>query len=305
MAYPLGVRRRATPPAARLPLSGGHEGSAVRVTGLLSAAMSGPPAYFFGEPGLTGSLRGLGMIGRWAQSHLFPTGAFLIEHPSAGAVLVDAGVAGEAERDPLRAVGWLGATLFGRPRMRMGQAVAAQLAERGVTVRAVVMTHMHWDHAGGLLDLPGARVLVTRPEWRAAQRRLGPLNGYLRRHLDPSLRFELLDLEQADPSGAFSRSLDLFGDGSVLLVATPGHSPGHLSLVLRLHDRLMLVAGDALYTTRALRGEMLHPSRSWSHEGYLRSLAEMRAFAECEPSALILPGHDLDAWEASGVEATL
>jgi glyoxylase-like metal-dependent hydrolase (beta-lactamase superfamily II) len=193
--------------------------------------------------------------------------------------------------------------VFGQPHVRTS--VAARLRELGVHVRAIVMTHLHWDHAGGLVDLPGVPVLVSAAEWRSAQRPAGALRGYLRRQLAMPERVALLSFSTpgAQPLGGFERTLDLFGDGSVVLLATHGHSSGHLSVLLRLHDRLLLWAADALLTMRILR-EDLHPAFRGRRRAYERSVGAIRRFAQTHPGALVLPGHDLDAWEASGIEGT-
>ncbi len=274
----------------------------MRATGLLAATMAGPRAYFHREPGALGRLRALGLGGR-DERHRFPIAAVLVEHPTAGTLLVDSGLAGDAVEAPTRAVGRLGAAVFGLPRVQAN--VAARVQELGVQLRAIVMTHLHWDHAGGLDDLPEVPVLVSADEWRSARRPAGALRGYLRRQLATPERVALLDLSSsaARPWGPFARTLDLFGDGSVVLLATPGHSAGHLSLLLRLHDRPLLLAGDALYTMRTLR-EDLRPAIHGRRRAYDRSIDAFRRFANAYPGALLLPGHDLDAWEASGIEGT-
>lgn len=271
----------------------------MRATGLLAATMAGPRAYFYREPGALGRLRALG-IGHRHDRHRFPIAALLVEHPTGGTLLVDTGLAAEP---PVRAVGRLGSAVFGPPHVRMR--VATRLRELGVDVRAIVMTHLHWDHAGGLADFPDVPVLVSVAEWRSAQRPAGALRGYLRWQLETSERVELIDFwgPAARPWGTFARTLDLFGDGSVVLLSTPGHSAGHLSLLLRLQDRLLLWAADALYTMRTLR-EDVHPAFRGRRRAYRRSIDAFRWFAHAHPGALLVPGHDLDAWEASGIEET-
>ncbi len=274
----------------------------MRATGLLAATMAGPRAWFHCEPGALGKLRALG-FGSRRDRHRFPIAAILVQHPTAGALLVDSGLAADAAAAPTHAVGRIGTAVFGVPQVRAS--VAAQLGELGVRPQAIVMTHLHWDHAGGLADLPELPVLVSSEEWSAAQRPAGALRGYLRRQLVAPERMMLLDLSSAAtrPWGPFARTLDLYGDGTVMLLATPGHSRGHLSLLLRLRDRLLLFAGDALYTMRTLR-ENVHPAYPGRRRAYERSIAAIRRFAQEHPRALVLPGHDLDAWESSGLEDT-
>jgi N-acyl homoserine lactone hydrolase len=110
---------------------------------------------------------------------------------------------------------------------------------------------------------------------------------------------ELLDLgADGEPYGPFSATIDLLGDGSVRLISTPGHTRGHMSLLVRADGgRQVLIVGDAVYTLRSMREEIL-PLLTTGDERYLRSLRELRAFAEEEPDAILVPTHDPDAWRA-------
>jgi N-acyl homoserine lactone hydrolase len=292
--------------SAVLPLPGGTPGAVVRLTGLLTGTMEGPSAWFFREPGMLAAAKALGVVPDGARPHRFPIAAFLIEHPTAGGFIVDAGFSDAVAVSPRQALGRIGTLVFRNPRMQASQSAMHQLRERGVSVETILMTHLHWDHASGLVDFPDACVLVDRTEWWTAQRRFGSLHGYIRRQFPRSGQVRLFDsLEPAaEPWSVFKRTLDLFGDASVRLVATPGHSPGHVSLVLRLRDRLALIAGDALYTMRTLRDER-HPWELGDAQRYHESFASIAAFAREHPQALIMPGHDLEAWEASGIEAGL
>jgi len=78
------------------------------------------------------------------------------------------------------------------------------------------------------------------------------LEGYRRATVDRPLAWRALDLTAGVLSDSFARTLDLFGDGSVRLVSTVGHSPGHLSVLRRTAAGPLLLAGDAAYTRRAI-----------------------------------------------------
>jgi N-acyl homoserine lactone hydrolase len=287
------------------PLPGGAETTTVSVRGLLTGTMDGPDAWFFGERGPLGALRALGLDTkrRW---HRFPVAAFLITHPLAGPFLIDTGFADGACVAPIRNLGLIGTRVFKHARASRAGTVSRQLRELGVEVDLVVMTHLHWDHASGLRDFADARVLVARAEWADAHRRASNMRGYLRRQFTGCKRVSLLDFAGAgaEPWGAFRHTIDLFGDGSVRLLSTPGHSAGHLSVLLKLRDRLALLAGDALYTMRTLEQEH-HPWQLGDARAYGESIACIAAFARAHPDALLLPGHDLQAWQQSGIEDSL
>jgi glyoxylase-like metal-dependent hydrolase (beta-lactamase superfamily II) len=90
----------------------------------------------------------------------------------------------------------------------------------------------------------------------------------------------------------FGRTLDLFGDGSVRLASTPGHTTGHMSVIVRLGDRDMVIAGDALPREEQLEPEADLPGRMQDEHNYRRSLQEIRLFHNQYPNAVITPGHD-------------
>jgi N-acyl homoserine lactone hydrolase len=180
------------------------------------------------------------------------------------------------------------------------QAATAQLRRKGIEpaqVKVVVMTHLHPDHASAISEFPGATFVVSRAEWAAATSQ-GPLHGYVKRQFDHAFDYRLLDFEGPDVESfaTFGRSFDLFGDGSVRCVYTPGHTPGHLSVVLRLRRREALVAADAVYLRRNL-DEMRLSHRTADDHLSERSLREVSRYARDTPDALIIPGHDWNAWE--------
>src|SRR5207302_8641251 len=115
----------------------------------------------------------------------------------------------------------------------------------------------------------------------------------LLRQFDTAFDWRMLDYD-ADPVqsfATFAKSFDLFGDGSVRLVSTPGHTLGHQSVVLRTGSGEVLVVGDAAYTERELRGEVMPLIVADSHL-HGRSLREMRRYVAQTPAAVVVPGHD-------------
>jgi N-acyl homoserine lactone hydrolase len=296
---------------AQLPLPGGSEGATVALQPLLCGEIRAPAGWFEAEPGLTGALRALGLGVPKGRLIRVPIVAFLIEHPSAGAILVDTGFhsaiaggarSGDRERSTrnsnLGAIRWL---VGGSIEMRAEQTAAAQLRARGIEpegIGLIVMTHLHFDHASALAEFPAATVLVSAPEWRAAHARGASLQGYSAPQLDPRLSYRTLDFHGpgAHARGPFERALDLLGDGSVTLLDTPGHSAGHLSVLVRLREREALIAGDAIYTIATLR-EGKRPWHSQSRRAFERGVRALEAYDREHRDALIVPGHDMAHWE--------
>ena len=138
------------------------------------------------------------------------------------------------------------------------------------------------------LSLPDATFLVERREWEAAARD-GFRDGYHRPHFDPALRWRAIDVEP---------DADLFGDGSVRLLHTPGHTRGHLSLLLRLEsgERLLLTA-DAAYAQRTL-DERLLSLFCVDDDDYLASLDRLIALSR--EADHVVCGHDPDGLRRAG-----
>jgi N-acyl homoserine lactone hydrolase len=289
----------AEPRPASLPLPGGREGARVKLHPLLVARMISPPALYHREEGRLGALRAMGVRVPREEWLEIPVVAFLVEHPGAGPILIDTGFHSSVAVDTRQAFGRFGGLLFKDIRMDPDQSVAAQLRERGIEhadVRIVVMTHLHSDHASGISEFPDSTFVVSDKEWDAASSG-GQLQGYFPRHFDHAFDWRTLDFDgtEADSFATFGRSFDLLGDGSVRLVFTPGHTAGHLSVVLRLTGREVVVAGDAIYTMRTLRDSHL-PYRMVDEHLFRRSLRELQLYEKETPGALIIAGHDMEQW---------
>ncbi|WP_259312187.1 N-acyl homoserine lactonase family protein [Capillimicrobium parvum] len=277
-------------------LSGGRPGATVRVRPLLTGEINAPPAFFRRPDGPLAIPRGLLAPRRlWSP---VPIPAFLVDHPGAGPLLIDTGLHASVASAPAASLGTLAARMYDI-RMEASQSVPAQLEGLGVeprSVRAVVMTHLHYDHASGVSAFPEATFVVARAEWdAAASGRM--LQGYRPRQFDHAFDWRAIDYASTslDSFAGFGRSVDLLGDGSIRLVFTPGHSAGHQSVVLRLHDRELLLTGDAAYRRTAIEeGEL--PLFCADEHLYRRSLSEIRAYVERTPNAVVICGHDPQGW---------
>jgi N-acyl homoserine lactone hydrolase len=290
----------AEPRPAELPLPGGRGGAGIRVHPLLTGRALGPEAWFLRQDGRMAWRRafGFGVPGdKWLD---VPVPAFLVEHPGAGPVLIDTGLHPSVAVNPRQNLGRLAGRPFKELKMEPEQAASSQLREKGIhprDVKVVVMTHLHLDHASAISEFPEARFILSRAEWEAATGH-GQLHGYVRRQFDHAFDYRLLDFDgpDAESFSGFARSFDLFGDGSVRCVYTPGHTLGHLSVVLRLKAREVLIAGDAIYLRRTLE-DMLLPYRSADEHLFRRSLREIRQYVKETPDSLIVPSHDWKVWQ--------
>jgi glyoxylase-like metal-dependent hydrolase (beta-lactamase superfamily II) len=171
---------------------------------------------------------------------------FVVEHAD-GLLLFDTGQTARAtERGHFP--WWYPFFRLARFELEPGDEAATQLALLGhapASVRWVVLSHLHTDHVGGLHGFTSAEVLVSRPEWERATdlRARARLRGYLPQYWPAGVHPVLVDFT-GPPVGPFPASYDVAGDRSLLLVPTPGHTPGHMALIVQGDDDSFLLAGD-------------------------------------------------------------
>jgi glyoxylase-like metal-dependent hydrolase (beta-lactamase superfamily II) len=273
----------------------------VRVHPLRTAEILAPPHYFQRPSGPLPVLRGLGLFtprSRWAP---IPIPCFLVQHPTAGPILVDTGLPAAAATDVKAALGRPAGLLF-TITMEPEWAAPEQLRARDVApqdIRLVVMTHLHYDHVGCVEDFPQATFVVDGAEWAAATNE-GFTHGYIPRLFEHAYDWRLIDFAAGDVGSysTFGRALDLLGDGSIRLLSTPGHSKGHMSVLLRLEGGgELLLAGDAAYARRSI-DENLLPTFVDDVHRYYRSLGEIRRHLASNPATEVICSHDAERWPA-------
>ncbi len=219
------------------------------------------------------------VTGEDGDVHL-PVTSWLIDHP-AGLVLFDTGMHPGLQTD----VGRLGAnTRFLTVDYHPGEELAARLDDEGVRpddIAVTVLSHLHFDHAGGCGQLPDTRLVVHRAEWEAGRDQALVEAGVY----DPVDYDHGHEVEQVDDGH------DVFGDGRLVCVATPGHTAGHQALRVELESGPVVLTGDCIYFKRML-DEMLVPRFGFDTE---LQRASMRRLADLEEDGCrLLFGHDTD-----------
>jgi glyoxylase-like metal-dependent hydrolase (beta-lactamase superfamily II) len=285
------------------PLAGGTPGATVTVEPMVAGHSEFPIPMMESPGGRFLTLKLLRSLLSGKPPRTIPIPAFLIRHPSAGAILVDTGLHPSIASDGKENFGGLG-NRIGKPTLKPGEDVPGQLRKRGLDpgeIPIVVMTHMHTDHASAISEFSKSTFVVSETEWEAAASGRNPtLNGYRRQQFDYAFDYRTVDFDRAgiDSYASFGRTFDLFGDGSIHLAFTPGHTAGHMSVIARLAKDDFVIGGDAMYVLAQLEGKAPLPPRPHDSHNFRRSLQELRLFHSQFPNAVITPGHDPDFYAA-------
>ena len=167
-------------------------------------------------------------------------------------------------------------------------------------VQTVILTHLHEDHIGGLPHVPHATVLVTREEWQSKAIGIFPYKNST--SIKKARQLGLADLRFIDfSSGAFhtfDRCQDLLSDGSIRILPTPGHSVGHISVLVEMNGCRLLCVGDTMYSLRHLAIDQVRPialsKAAWRQQA--DSIRRIRELQKSLPHTIIAPAHDNTAY---------
>lgn len=222
----------------------------------------------------------------------FSMTALLVRHPR-GDLLIDTGFGRHVDAHframpaPFRAV----------TSLTSGCSARDQLDALGYDVRrlaGILLTHAHWDHVSGVADFPEVEVWVT-PEERRFIDEGGALTATLRE--TPGVRYREIELRDG-PTLGFPRSLDVWGDGSIVIVPAPGHTPGSVVVLLaEPGGRRHALLGDLVWQRE---GVTLREERPWpqrvlgdsSTPDTRASLSRVIALAARFPDVNLVPAHD-------------
>jgi N-acyl homoserine lactone hydrolase len=251
---------------------------------------------------------GYGLAGPSARAHWNTTASgLLIRHPQ-GHLLVDLGNSTHFDEEIQ------GAGLVARQYLKLGPGsvrtqktavqAMAEVGEQPSQLRALVISHIHADHAGGLVDLPQVPVITTEEELAFAKERKDSGSFAVVRSHAEALIARAQPLSFADvPYENFQASVDYFGDGSVVFVRLFGHTPGSLgTFVNRSAQSRLFHVGDATNSTEAIERRVGKSfALDWTdHDPALADglLAKLSQLHVQDPQLAFLPAHDRDAWSA-------
>ena len=279
------------------PLKSGVFGIEVRPASALSASpraarspVNAVQLYMFQTGTLRTKLKYIKMNQGDGADYEIPVPWFFIRHPK-GNVVIDGGNSAEVAIDARRH--WGQVIDAYSPKMRRDENCVEQLKSIGVRadeITHVLQSHLHLDHTGAIGRFPNATHYVQRaeyeyafnPDWFSAP-------AYIRSDFDrPKLKWHFLDGEKTD-------DFDLFGDGTIRMIFTPGHAPGHQSFLINLQSTgPILLCIDAAYTMDHWENRAL-PGLVTSSSDAAKSVNKLHTIAN-QTGALVVTGHDPDHW---------
>jgi N-acyl homoserine lactone hydrolase len=220
-----------------------------------------------------------------------PMPFYVIEHPE-GITLFDCGLhAGLADpADRYRQA--LGAQDM-RVEFTADQSPTARLQQLDIDparVKFVVLSHLHFDHAGGLHQIPNATIVVQQREWEA-----GFDDELAARYFLPRNYFDL-----GHPVVLVDGEHDLFGDGAVTLLPSYGHTPGHQSLRVRSEAGDHILTADACYFCQVVETRRFP---AFSDPVQMNKSLD-RLLALREPETVMVFGHDPAQWNGKPILPT-
>lgn len=218
--------------------------------------------------------------------------AILVRHPK-GDVLFDSGF-GSKVADHVHTLPFVARVAS---KIEHGTPVAKHLQDAGYdpkTLAGIYPTHVHWDHVSGLTDFPGTPVYVCKSEHEFIA--TGGSMSEVMRTVAPAV---LRTFEFEGPAYmGFPASHDLYGDGAIVLVPAPGHTPGSIIAFITTPDQKRYVLiGDITWqvdgiTKRAERPVLPRVMLDDDPEGVRKLIVALNALQTKFPELVIVPAHD-------------
>ncbi len=232
---------------------------------------------FLGSPATAGLLPYMANVFLDRKRVRIPVLAWVVEHPE-GVIVVDTG------ENPAIKSNFITQSRFD---IAPEEGIGAQLARLGIEkkdVAKVVMTHLHGDHMDGLKDFQNTPIWVHEREFNLARSKNSKFFANL------GLQSPTLFNFNSEPFGPFETSYPLTRDGSVIAVPTPGHTAGHLSVIVVEDGIHYFIAGDVSYKERTLVSQTLE-GPSLEVELHRQTLRRVMDYCREYPT-VYLPSHD-------------
>lgn len=245
----------------------------------------------------------------WIESGRIAFGTasmLLVQHPT-GNILLDAGDSMTPREDFAEASLATRAFIYSLPGFfKPLVPLAALLQQNGVSpgsLRAIVISHSHLDHLGGAMDVPGVPIWTPQEELDFAVQLRDQGTTHMSPRYADALKLRGVPLHFVPkPYEFFSEQADLFGDGSMVVVRLPGHTPGSVGTFINLSPRQRLFhVGDAVnelqqvYENRGKRHLMSGTDSDAARAN--ATVGQIQRVWKEVPGVQIIPAHERHAWE--------
>ena len=251
------------------------------------------------ETGFARVLEGMMLAGgSWITPVKAVHNVVFIRHPK-GNLLIDTGLGKDVDAQ------FRDMPLWSKPlyAYTKGTSAGDTLQAKGVAIDRIILTHMHWDHASGVEEFPDAEVWTTKEEYDFAFSDNAHAPAFLKSQYDGKILWKRISFSPR-PYEIFSSSMDFYNDGSIIIVALPGHSPGSIGIFVNLSpDKRYFFTGDLTWTVKALKNPahkyilssmMVDYNRGAEAEG----IQEVSGFLNRHPEIIPVPSHDAAGFES-------
>jgi glyoxylase-like metal-dependent hydrolase (beta-lactamase superfamily II) len=225
------------------------------------------------------------------ESRDFTMTAYLVRHPR-GDLLIDSGFGSQVDAQFARLPMLMQVTST----YSKGTPAAQQLTGAGIepgSLAGVLLTHAHWDHVSGMTDLPGVPAWLSEPEAAFVH---GDLPMAAIAHSMPNLTLRPYAFADASYLG-YPRSFDVWGDGSIVVVPAPGHTPGSVVIFVTLPAARYAFLGDIVWQGEGIERPAERPWISrhlvdLDGDQVRTQIEHLAALHRRFPQIVMVPAHD-------------
>ena len=224
--------------------------------------------------------------------------AILVLHPK-GNLLIDTGI-GNNVKEQFAAMPFFLKPLFDYTKLKSAQEI---LDANHISIKNILLTHMHWDHASGLKDFKDVAIYSTKPELVFAKTIDAKPPAYIHSQYDGITNFNPVQFRDGAYE-VFKESFDFYKDGTVVLVPLSGHSPGSIGVFVNLSaTERYFFTGDITWTkagfeTNAHKFIVSSLLVDYNRDLIGKEINRISDLLKLKPEIKVMPAHDNDVYES-------